>query len=366
MEPPLWTDRYAPRLTQLPQPALRERLNGAIDEPINLILQGPPGAGKTAAVRALAEAAHDKPDADLIEINVADFFNRTKKQIRNDPRFERFLQGQTEFSKQYRRGEKTNKYKRQWSKRDMISHVMQELAAYQPATGEYKTVLLDNAEQIREDFQQSLRRVMEQYYRNTQFVIATRQPTKLIPTIRSRCFPIPVRALTTDEILEVLQTIIDAENRDIEPIALDLIASKADGNLRYALLALQEAAVEASDTITPDDAQAALSATGHTEIMKSVLDDAAAGNIEQARNSVTELLDDSGFGGQELLRELLTVANQHFETYGNQNIVRLHCLAGTVDRHLAEGSSARVHLTHLLSAWSTGRESLTASQLSVS
>ncbi|MFW6265445.1 MAG: AAA family ATPase, partial [Halanaeroarchaeum sp.] len=152
MEQPLWIDEYAPSLSALPQPDVRDRLQDAVGDPVNLVLHGPVGSGKTAAVRALAEAAHEDPDNDLIEINVADFFDRTKSEIREDPRFAPFLQGQTEFSKQYRRStDKTNKYKRDWSKRGMVSHVLKEQAGYSPSSGQYKTILLDNAEAIRED-----------------------------------------------------------------------------------------------------------------------------------------------------------------------------------------------------------------------
>ncbi|MFB6250639.1 MAG: AAA family ATPase [Halobellus sp.] len=358
MDAPLWTETHAPSLSKLPQSEVRERLARTVDEPMNLVVQGPPGVGKTAAVRALARETHEDPDADLIEINVADFFDRTKTEIREDPRFSRFLQGQTAFSKQYRRGDQSNKYKRQWSKRDMISHVMQELASYKPASGTYKTVLLDNAETIREDFQQSLRRVMEQFHENTQFVLATRQPSKLIPAIRSRCFPVPVRAPTTDEIESVLERIADREAVDAEPMALNLVASKAGGDLRYAVLAAQHAAVEGDGKITVDSADAALSEVGHENDLKAVLDAAAAGEISDARDQLTELIDDDGFDGQELLSELLRVADTYPESYGEANLIRLHRLAGAVDLDLAEGNDGRLHITHLLAAWAGGRDEL--------
>jgi replication factor C small subunit len=190
MESPLWTETHRPALAELPQDDLREYLQRAVDEPMNLLLQGPAGAGKSAAVRALADAAHDDPDNDLVVVNVADFFDRTKTEIRNDPRFEHFLAGKSDLNK-----------------RDMLNHVLREVASYAPASGGYKTLVLDNAESVREDFQQALRRVMERYHGTTQFVLTTRQPTKLIPPIRSRCFPVPVRAPTADEIEDVLARI---------------------------------------------------------------------------------------------------------------------------------------------------------------
>ena len=91
MEGPLWTERHAPELADLPQADVRDHFERALEEPMNLVVHGPAGSGKTAAVRALTRAAHDNPGADRIEINVSDFFDSTKKEIANDPRFSRFI-----------------------------------------------------------------------------------------------------------------------------------------------------------------------------------------------------------------------------------------------------------------------------------
>ncbi|MDS0295904.1 AAA family ATPase [Halogeometricum luteum] len=341
MDAPLWTDAHAPSLSDLPQSEVRDRLGRTVDEPMNLLLQGPPGVGKTAAVRALAREAHDDPDNDLVEINVADFFSRTKKQIRTDPRFEQFLTGRSRMAK-----------------RDMISRVLKESAGYAPVSGDYKTILLDNAEHIREDFQQALRRVMEKHHRTTQFVITTRQPTKLIPPIRSRCFPVPVRAPSTEETTAVLRDVAEAEGVEYEAMALDIVASKANGDLREAILAAQSAAVEGDGEITTESAQAALSDVGHDEELKDVLETARDGDLKDARKSLTTLLDDEGFDGQELLQDLLRVADTYPEEFGEGDVVRLHRLAGAADLDLAEGLDDRLHLTHLLSAWATGQREL--------
>ncbi|SFF78563.1 replication factor C small subunit [Halopelagius inordinatus] len=341
MDAPLWTETHAPSLSDLPQAEVRERLGRTVDEPMNLVLQGPPGVGKTAAVRAVAREAHDDPDNDLVEINVADFFGRTKKQIREDPRFEQFLTGRSRMAK-----------------RDMINRVLKESAGYAPVSGDYKTILLDNAEAIREDFQQALRRVMEKHHRTTQFVITTRQPTKLIPPIRSRCFPVPVRAPTNEETKAVVRDIADAEGVSYEEMALDIVASKANGNLRYAILAAQDAAIEGDGEITTASAQEALSSAGHDDDLKDVLETAREGEIRDARKTLTTLIDDEGYGGQELLSDLLRVADTYPEEFGDGNLIRLHRLAGSVDLDLAEGLDARLHLSHLLSAWAAGQTEL--------
>ena len=336
MDAPLWTERHAPAIADLPQAEVRERLDRAVDEPMNLVVQGPQGAGKTAAVRALAREAHADPDNDLIELNVADFFERTKKEIREDPRFAQFLEGRSRMAK-----------------RDMINRVLKESASYAPMSGEYKTVLLDNAEAIREDFQQALRRVMEQHHRTTQFVIATRQPSKLIAPIRSRCFPVPVRAPTAEEIEDVLAGILEAEGVEYDDDGLEFVAGYADGDLRTAVLSAQTTAAQ-HDSVTMQSAYEVLGEVGHDDELAAVLRAAKEGDFSTARSDVDDLLDE-GYDGPELLRELLRVARNE---YAGEPLERLYRLAGEVDLDLTDASDAKIHLVHLLTAWAAGHDEL--------
>ena len=330
MDAPLWTDSHAPSLAELPQAEFRDRLERARDEPMNLVVQGPAGVGKTAGVRALAHETHADPDNDLVELNVSDFFDRTKKEIRADPRFEQFLDGRSRMAK-----------------RDMINHVLKETASYAPVSGDYKTVVLDNAEAIREDFQQALRRVMEKHHRTTQFVITTRQPAKLIPPIRSRCFPVPVRTPTTDELVAVLERIVEAEGVEYDEDGLEYVAGYAGGDVRRAVLSAQATAA-AADEITMSAAYETLSALGHDDELEAVLESARAGEFTDARSAVGDLLDDEGYDGGDLLRELLRVARSQ---YDGDTLARLHRLAGEVDHDIANGTDDRLHLAHLLAEW---------------
>ncbi|UPW01473.1 AAA family ATPase [Halorussus gelatinilyticus] len=330
MDAPLWTERYAPDLADLPQAEVRDYLQKAVEEPINLVIHGPAGAGKTAAVRALAREAHADPDNDLVEINVADFFGMTKKEIANDPRFASFID---------------SKRRRNSSKADLINHVLKESASYSPVSGTYKTVVLDNAEAIREDFQQALRRVMERHHEATQFVITTRQPTKLIPPIKSRCFPVAMRAPSVEEIVSVLEGIVEAEGVEYDENGLEYVAGYASGDLRKAILGAQTTAQQEGE-VTMNAAYEVLGDVGVAAEIESMLDAAEAGEFSDARKTLDDLLIDEGFSGEEVLREILDVA--HSGRYSGDELAELTRLAGEIDADLAEGANDRVHIGHLL------------------
>jgi len=329
MDAPLWTETHAPSLEDIPQPQAREHLQGAIEEPMNLLVHGPIGAGKTAAVRALAEEVHANPDSDLVEINVADVFDMTKKEVANDPRFASFID---------------SKRRRESSKADLINHVLKESASYSPMSGSYKTILLDNAEGMREDFQQALRRVMEQYYEATQFVIATRQPSALIPPIRSRCFPIVMRAPTHAETVGALERIVDAEGVEYDDDGLEYVAGYADGDLRQAVLAAQTT-YEQEDEITMNAAYEALNAVEADDQVESMLAAAENGDFTDARSTLDDLLVDEGHSGGDVLEDVLAVARSR---YSGDRVAEIHRIAGGIDADIVEGTSDRIHISHLL------------------
>jgi replication factor C small subunit len=329
MDAPLWTEAHAPGIEDLPQAGVRDHLRRAVSEPMNLVVHGPEGVGKTAAVRALTREAHADPEADRIEINVADFFDLSKTELADDPRFGRFID---------------SRRRRESSKADLINHVLKESASYAPVGGEYKTVVLDNAEGMREDFQQALRRVMEQYYEATQFVIATRQPSALIPPIRSRCFPVPVRAPTQGETVDVLRGIVDAEDAVYDEEGLEYVAGAADGDLRAAILGAQTTH-ETEGEITMNAAYETLSGLGVDERVGEMMTDAEAGAFRDARKTLDELLVDEGYSGTEVLADVLAVARSR---YSGHELAVLHRLAGEIDMDLEEGTSDRLHLSHLL------------------
>ena len=330
MENPLWTEKYAPNLDDIRQDSVRKNVRRA--EGMNIILSGPRGCGKTAVARAVSKDTHGSRDR-ITEVNVADFFNRSKKEIRNDPRFESFLKGRSRMAK-----------------RDMINHVIKELSSYEPVgSSNYKIMLLDNAEAIREDFQQSLRRIIERHHETTQFIIATRQASKIIPAIQSRFYTIPVRKPDKNEVYDILNHIMDSEGVEYTESGVTRLVEYSGRNIRKSLMTAQSVC-EQEDSLNIENLESVVSEVDDEPDGSEVLKMATDGDYGDMRDRIDEILSDRGYTSSELLASL----NRTVELeYTGQDVVQFQKMAGETDMRATEGRSGNPHISKLLIEWSS-------------
>lgn len=321
----LWTRKHAPRgVDDVLQPDARRLLERVREERLNALLHGPAGAGKTAAVRALARESGN--ESNLSVINASDFFGLTKKELRDDPRFEGFV---------------SKKRARESSKADLINHVLKETASH-PVVGEgHRILLVDNAEEMRRDFQQALRRVMEQYSGSTQFILTTRSLSSIIPAIRSRCFPVPFPRPEKSAVVRRLDEIAAKEGLEAREGALEYVAEAADGDLRKAVLLLQAASME---EVTMDRVYEVVE-EAEGDAVPELLEFAREGSFDDARDVLDSLLIDQGYSGEEVLIRIVE------ESGGleDREAARLVARVGEVEMSLVEGANDRIHVERLLS-----------------
>lgn len=331
MSSPLWTERYAPTLEELPQSHLRDYLRQVQGRPVNLLLYGPPGGGKTAAVRAAVRATYDEPANVLLELNMADFFDRTKREIVEDTRFQQFIDNP------------------RLSKREMIQRVFRESTAHAPVSGEFRIVLLDNAESVREDFQHALRRLIERHHQNAQFILTTRQLGRVIPALRSRCLPVPVPRPDDQFVIDRLETVLTGEGIPFERPAVTLLAEEANGNLRRAILAAQATTIvnarTGRDTLTEASVFETLSTVGDAASVEELLAHADAGEFDEARDVLDELLLEVGLDGREILDRILATGRTR---YDEGRAAALTERIADIDMYLATGGRDRVQLSKLI------------------
>jgi len=65
--------------------------------------------------------------------------------------------------------------------------------------GDYKVILLDEADYISAEGQAALRGVMEQYHASVRFILTCNYPNKIIPALHSRCQGFHITSLDTNE-----------------------------------------------------------------------------------------------------------------------------------------------------------------------
>jgi len=167
------------------------------DWPHAVLLQGPKGCGKTTLARIIAGLLGCKGN-DLMEINSSN--NRGIDTARS------IIEG----------------------------------ARFKPFTGKSRVYLLDEIHMTTQEFQNAMLKPLEDSPAHAYFLLCTTDPSKLIPTLRSRCHTFEVQYLAEREIIVLLQNVLNQEKASAPMEVLKKIAEASDGCPRDALKILDQ------------------------------------------------------------------------------------------------------------------------------
>lgn len=120
---------------------------------------------------------------------------------------------------------------------DTIREVIDN-SKYVPFSGGNKIFLFDEAHKITTDAQNALLKLVEDTPPNAYFILCTTDPGKLILTLRDRCTPFPVKALTLSQLVSLLRKVSKTEGKNTSEDVLLALAQAANGSPRHALVAL--------------------------------------------------------------------------------------------------------------------------------
>lgn len=109
-----------------------------------------------------------------------------------------------------------------------------------PINGQFRVWVMDECQGLSKDAQSAFLKTLEDTPGHVFFMLATTDPLKLLPAIRTRCTEIKVRALTKTESVELQQMVCKKEGLEISEDVLGKIADCSEGSPRKALVLLHQ------------------------------------------------------------------------------------------------------------------------------
>ncbi|KAJ5908697.1 hypothetical protein N7495_001379 [Penicillium taxi] len=103
----------------------------------------------------------------------------------------------------------------------------------------FKLIILDEADAMTSTAQMALRRIMERYTANARFCIIANYTHKLAPALLSRCTRFRFSPLKEQDIRVLVDKVIEQEQVQIQPEAIDSLVKLSKGDMRRALNVLQ-------------------------------------------------------------------------------------------------------------------------------
>src|SRR6478609_7844654 len=169
--------------------------------------------------------------------------------------------------------------------RDLVSRISLGLGA----TAKRKVYLLDEVHMLTSAASNTLLKSIEEPPPHVVFVLATTEPDKVLPTIRSRTQHFEFAYLTVEEISGLLASVLEDEKVEFEPDALAIIARAAGGSARDSE-SLLDLVLATGGPVTVAAVEAALGGAPF-ELRMSVLDAIAAADVVGVLTGTKALLD---------------------------------------------------------------------------
>ena len=174
---------------------------------------------------------------------------------------------------------------------------------YTPAKGRYKIYIIDEVHMLSAAAFNALLKTLEEPPAHVKFIFATTEVHKLPTTILSRCQRFDLHRIPEPLIRAHLAHICDLEKVSAEPAALDAIARYAEGGLRDAESALDQAISFYGDRVSEADVLTLFGLTGFTPVaaLGRALAQGDVGAVLKAARELAAAGKDLGKLSQDLL-----------------------------------------------------------------
>jgi DNA polymerase III delta prime subunit len=159
--------------------------------------------------------------------------------------------------------------------RDKITNFVQMIPF-----GDFKVVLLDEADYLTPNAQAILRGVMETYHTTARFILTCNYPNRIIPALHSRCQGFHIERVDQTEFTARVATILVEENVEFDLDTLDLFVRATYPDLRKCINMVQMNSLEGK-LHSPEKGD-----TGEQDYKIDMVDLFKAGKINEARKLI--------------------------------------------------------------------------------
>lgn len=211
----------------------------------------------------------------------------------------------------------------------------------------FKIIYLDECDALTKDAQNALRRTMEQFSGNCRFILSCNYSSKIIDPIQSRCAIFRFKPLELSDVQEVVDFISVKEGLNVPEKVVKILFEVSGGDCRRVYNILQSCAI-LNKNITEELVYSLVSQARPKEI-KEVLELSLAGNFEQARKNLLDVMLKHGMSGVDVIKQ---IQSETLKLNVSDKIkVSLIEKCGEIEFRMVEGSDEFIQLLSLLAAF---------------
>lgn len=218
----------------------------------------------------------------------------------------------------------------------------------------FALIVLDESDQMTRPAQTALRRIMETSSRTSRFILICNYSNKIIEPIQSRCAIFRFSKLNEKAMVEHIKNIAEKEKLLLSAKVAEKIIEYSNGDLRYAINALQTAAAYGEGEITEKTVRQVVGEASPKQV-QLMLSRALSGNFVEARKTMYDLIGQYGFSGTEIVRQIQRELMKVSYLTDSQK-AELTNLIGEYDYRLTQGANNDIQLSALLAQFSKFRK----------
>jgi DNA polymerase-3 subunit gamma/tau len=258
---------------------------------------------------------------------------------------------------------------------DNIREVVIAGLAIAPVRNRYKVFIIDEVHQLSTASFNALLKSIEEPPGHVVFMMATTELHKIPDTILSRSQVFEFRQISSKAIVEQLRKITEAEKVDISDAALALIARSAEGSMRDAQSALDQAIAFAGGSISAEDVSTVLGVVGRDllfDLVEAVIDEdaprafacaqAAVESGHELRLVIRELsrvirdlmivsVDPARVNDDEITESERVRLQQLAPRFSREDLMRAFDLLGKAEQEIKTTAQPRYYLEMMLLHW---------------